>query len=136
MVKTYYQQALSKNPLGTLLETYMPLFAILRADCEHIHPGSCILLEADSLIAIAQDMLTNPGRWKILLDNLYPDKTDLRSVWQRIKTDALTPQKLLRLINQTYPHEDCMQMVRIQPIQVQSLENLKFKSIWEPCRNK
>ncbi|MBW4579632.1 MAG: hypothetical protein KME42_08680 [Tildeniella nuda ZEHNDER 1965/U140] len=110
----------------------MPLFAILRVDADHLHPGSCILIEADSLIAIAQDMLENPERWKILLETLYPDETDIRSLWQRLQTDALTPQALLRLINQTQVCDDWIQMVRIQPMKIQSLEELKIENIWAP----
>lgn len=110
----------------------MPLFAILRVDADQLHPGSCILIEAASLMAIAQAMLDQPDRWKILLETLYPDETDARSLWQRLQTDALTPQQLLRLINQTQIGDDWIQMVRIQPIKIRSLEELKIETIWTP----
>jgi len=110
----------------------MPLFAILRIDVEYLHPGSCIVVEAGSLTAIAQDMLDNPDAWKPLLSHLYPDYADLRSIWHRIKEDALTPKELLSLIHQTKADEDFALMVRIQPIHVQSLKYLKFGDLWKP----
>jgi hypothetical protein len=110
----------------------MRLFAILRVDVEYLHPGSCIVVEADSLTAIAQDMLAHPDKWKPLLYHLYPDYDDLRSIWQRIKEDALTPEELLSLIHETRAHEEFDLMVRILPIYVQSMQQLQFGDLWKP----
>lgn len=110
----------------------MPLFTILRVDVEYLHPGSCILVEAASLTAIAEDMLARPDHWKPLLDYLYPDEADPRSLWYRLQEETMTPEVLLSLINQTEGYEELTLMVRIQPVQVQPLSKVKLGSLWLP----
>ncbi|GAB4367723.1 MAG: hypothetical protein Kow00121_06270 [Elainellaceae cyanobacterium] len=107
----------------------MPLYAILHTDIEGLHDKSCTLVQADSLIEIAQQMLAHPEQWQALLYHLYPDDGDPRSVWQRVQSDGLTPEALLALIDQTYSDEPA-EMVRIQPVQVQSLNQVKVETRW------
>jgi len=107
----------------------MPLYAILHTDIEGLHDKSCTLVQADSLIEISQQMLAHPEQWQALLYHLYPDDGDSRSVWQRVQSDGLTPEALLALIDQTYSDEPA-EMVRIQPVQVQSLNQVKVEIRW------
>jgi hypothetical protein len=105
----------------------MPLYAILHSDIEGLHDKSCTLVQAASPIEIAQQMLAHPEQWKALLYHLYPDDGNPRSVWQRVQSDGLTPEALLALIDQTYSDEPA-EMVRIQPVQVQSLNRVKVET--------
>lgn len=107
----------------------MPLYAILHSDIEGLHDKSCTLVQATSPAEIAQQMLAHPERWQALLYQLYPDDGDPRSVWQRVQSDGLTPEALLALIDRTYPDEPA-EMVRIQPVQVQSLNQAKVETRW------
>ncbi|MBW4692600.1 MAG: hypothetical protein KME27_12630 [Lyngbya sp. HA4199-MV5] len=107
----------------------MPLFTILRVDFDYLHPGSCILVEASSLLAIAQDMLEQPDHWKPLLAYLYPDDEDPRSLWHRMREETITPEDLLSLIHETWAGEEFSLMVRIQPVQVQPLSQLRLGSL-------
>jgi hypothetical protein len=107
----------------------MPLYAILHTDIEGLHDKSCTLVQADSLIEIAQQMLAHPEQWQSLLYHLYPDDGDPRSVWQRVQSNELTPEALLALIDQTYSDEPA-EMVRIQLVQVQSLNQVKVETRW------
>lgn len=108
----------------------MPLYAILHSDIEGLHEHSCTLVEAASLTAIAQHILTCPDRWKPLLYHLYPEDNDPCSLWRRIQTDDLTPEALLTLIEQTYPHDNWAEMVRIYPVQDQSLDQIQLETRW------
>ncbi|KAM3116302.1 hypothetical protein [Phormidesmis sp. 146-33] len=107
----------------------MPLYAILHSDIEGLHDKSCTLVQAASSIEIAQQMLAHPEQWQALLYHLYPDDGDPRSVWQRVQSDGLTPEALLALIDQTYSDEPA-EMVRIQLVQVQSLNQVKVETRW------
>ncbi|MBD2464896.1 hypothetical protein H6G89_28230 [Oscillatoria sp. FACHB-1407] len=107
----------------------MPLYAILHSDIEGLHEKSCTLVHAGSPVEIAQHMLAHPKQWQALLYQLYPDDGDSRSLWQRIQADKLTPETLLALINQTCCDEPA-EMVRIQPVQVQSLNQVKVETRW------
>jgi len=107
----------------------MPLFAILHVDVEYLHPGSCTLVEAASLHAIAQPRLAHPKRWKPLLHRLYSNSdTGSYSVWDRIQLGALTPEELLTLIEQTYASDDQAEAMKIQPVEVQSLDTVKVEA--------
>jgi hypothetical protein len=107
----------------------MPLYAILHSDIEGLHDKSCTLIQASSSIEIAQQMLAHPEQWQALLYHLYPNDGDPRSVWQRVQSDGLTPEALLALIDQTYCDEPA-EMVRIQTVQVQSLNQVKVETRW------
>lgn len=106
----------------------MPLYAIVHIDCEGLHDHSCTLVEAASATEIAQQILAHPDRWKSLLYRLYPDDNDPCGLWHRIHNDELTPAALLALIEQTYPYDDWAQMLRIYPVQAQSLDQLQLAS--------
>ncbi|MBD3883268.1 hypothetical protein IFO70_15990 [Phormidium tenue FACHB-886] len=107
----------------------MPLYAILHSDIEGLHEKSCTLVHAGSPIEIAQHMLAHPKHWQALLYQLYPDDRDSRSLWQRIQADKLTPETLLALIDQTYCDEPA-EMMRIQPVQIQSLDHVQVETRW------
>ncbi|NJO75087.1 MAG: hypothetical protein HC833_15765 [Leptolyngbyaceae cyanobacterium RM1_406_9] len=107
----------------------MPLYAILHSDIEGLHEKSCTLVHAGSPVEIAQHMLAHPKQWQALLYQLYPDDGDSRSLWQRIQADKLTPETLLALIDQTYCDEPA-EMMRIQPVQVQSLDHVQVETRW------
>jgi hypothetical protein len=74
-------------------------------------------------------MLSHPKQWQALLYHLYPDDGDPRSAWQRVQNDGLTPEALLALIDQTYSDEPA-EMMRIQPVQIQSLNQVKVETRW------
>lgn len=107
----------------------MPLYAILHSDIEGLHEKSCTLVQAASPIEIAQHMLDHSEQWKPLLFHLYPDDHDPRSLWQRIQVDVCTPEVLLELIDKTYCDEPA-EMMRIQPVQVQYLDQVRVETRW------
>lgn len=104
----------------------MPLFAILHIDFEGLHPSSCRVVAASSELAIAENILENPDRWRAVLFHAHPDDGDPRSIWQRIQTGGLTPAVLLTLINRTSLDVDFGEMVRIYPLEIQALSDVRF----------
>ena len=108
----------------------MPLFAILHCDSEGLHPGSCTLIAAPSLMAIAQHILDYSERWQPLLIHAQPADGDRRSVWQRMQADVLTPEALLALLNQTTLEADYAEMLRIESIEIQSLDAFQARTRW------
>lgn len=108
----------------------MPLFAILHVDFDGLHPDTCTVVAAPSKLAIAQHILESPERWEAVLLNTHPEGEDSRSLWQRIQAEALTPQSLLILIEQTSLDVEFGEMLRIQRIDVQCLPTLTLQSRW------
>lgn len=104
----------------------MPFYAILHVDFEGLHPSSCKVVVANSEVAIAQDILEDPRRWRELLFYAQPDDGNPHSIWQRIQTSKLTPDELLMLINKTSLDVDFGDMVRIYPVEIQALDDLDF----------
>ena len=104
----------------------MPLFAILYIDFEGLHPSSCKVIAASSELAIAKNILEDPDRWCAVLLSAQPDDGDPRSIWRRIQTGMLTPETLLTLISRTSLDVDFGEMVRIYPLEIQSLNDVSF----------
>lgn len=106
----------------------MPLFAILHIDPQGLHRHSCTLIEAASLTAIAQHILTDPDRWQAVLQYVYPNDDDCRSLRLRIGADELTPEYLLTLIAQTEPDQHFAEMLRIYAVEIQTLDQVQIKT--------
>lgn len=108
----------------------MPLFAILHVDHEGIHPHSCTLIVASSAISIAENILENPDRWRAALLCAHADDGDSRSLWQLLQADSLTPQELLTLIDKTTLDAGFGEMLRIYPIEIESLDDFQVGTRW------
>lgn len=108
----------------------MPLYTIIHIDHEGIHPDSCTLIVASSAIAIAENILENPDRWRAALLCAHLDDGDSRSLWQRLQSDSLAPQELLTLIDKTTLDADFGEMLRIYPIGIESLDNFHVGTRW------
>lgn len=108
----------------------MPLYTILHIDHEGIHPHSCTLIVASSAIAIAQSILENLDRWRAALLCAHADDGDSRSLWQRLQADSLTPQELLTLIDKTTLDAGFGEMLRIYPIEIESLADFQVETRW------
>jgi hypothetical protein len=108
----------------------MPLYTIIHIDHEGIHPHSCTLIVASSVITIAEDILENPDRWRAALLCAHADDGDSRSLWQRLQSDSLTPQELLTLIDRTTLDAGFGEMLRIYPIEIKSLDDFQAGTRW------
>jgi hypothetical protein len=108
----------------------MPLYTIIHIDHEGIHPDSCTLIVAPTAIAIAENILENPDRWRAALLCAYVNDGDSRSLWQRLQSDSLTPQELLTLIDKTTLDAGFGEMLRIYPIEIESLDDFQVGTRW------
>ena len=114
----------------------MPLYTILHIDHEGIHPDSCTLVAASSAIAIAQNILEDPDRWRAALLYAHADDGDSRSLWQRLQADSLTPQELLTLIDKTTLNACFGEMLRIYPMEIESLDDVQVGTRWSNSETK
>jgi hypothetical protein len=108
----------------------MPLYTIIHIDHEGIHPDSCTLIVTPTAIAIAENILENPDRWRAALLCAYVNDGDSRSLWQRLQSDSLTPQELLTLIDKTTLDAGFGEMLRIYPIEIKSLDDFQVGTRW------
>jgi hypothetical protein len=81
-------------------------------------------------MAIAQHILDHPAPWRPLLTDAQPADGDRRSVWHRMQADVLTPEALLALLNQTTLEADYAEMLRIESIEIQSLDAFQARTRW------
>lgn len=107
----------------------MSLFAILHADAEGLHPCSCSIVEAESETEIATHILTHSQLWYPLLAQAYTPE-DRQPLWERLQQGSLLTEALIEQINRTDSYQDSAEQVRIVPIEVQTLPNLRLHTRW------
>lgn len=108
----------------------MPLFAIVHCDSDGLHSSSCTVIAATSALAIARNILAHPDHWHATLLYAYPNDGDPRSIWQRIQADSFEPEALIEFINQTTLDTLSGEMLRIYPIEIQTLDGFQLNSRW------
>lgn len=107
----------------------MSLFAILHADAEGLHPHSCCIVEAESETEISTHILTHSQLWYPVLAQAYTPE-ERQPLWERLQQGALLTETLIEQINRTDSYQDSAEQVRIVPIEVQTLPNLRLRTRW------
>lgn len=107
------------------------LFLITCVIDEGVYDSSFIVVEAESELEIAEQMLSDTSKWEWFLDRAYPHD------WQRQRnfagslmdcirsSPAMNPQELLELINITSVDGDSTSQLRIYPITVRLLREVE-----------
>lgn len=112
----------------------MPLFLVTSVMDEGVAGSDFVVVDAPSKLAIAQQMLQQPERWKIFLQNAYPQdaegRTNSGSLWEMILERQVTPEQLLSFIQRTYVDGDSGAQMRIHATTITPLASVQVGSGW------
>lgn len=95
----------------------MPLFLVTCVCDEGLYDSSFRVVEATSRLAVAQNMLQNPRRWRTFLNSAYKEKGGVSPLFDYIHEPNLTAELLLQEIDRTYIDGDSFFQLRIYEIQ-------------------
>jgi len=87
------------------------------------------VVEAASMLAVAQHMLEHPDQWENYLRSAYPrnwqDPTSsVGSLWDFVNQPDITAERLLELINMTSVDGDSASQLRIFAVKAQQLSEV------------
>jgi len=107
----------------------MPLFLVTSLIDEGMYENDCQLVEAASMLAVAQHMLEHPHQWENYLRSAYPkdwqDRTfSVGSLWDCVNQPDITAERFLQLINLTSVDGDSASQLRIFEVKVQQLSEV------------
>ncbi|HMV46779.1 MAG TPA: hypothetical protein PLD20_08190 [Blastocatellia bacterium] len=86
----------------------MPFYLITSVYDEGVYPEDFRVIEADSRLAVAQNIFQHPYRWK---DFLYPAR-----IWEEVRDEQWSPEELLKQIDKTHVDGDSLAQMRIHEI--------------------
>lgn len=107
------------------------LFLITCVPDEGVSQSSFVVIEAGSELEIAQHILSDPSKWECFLNAAFPHdwrnhRNSEVSLIDCIRANpAMTPEELLELINSTFVDGSSAWQLRIHPVAVKLLEEIK-----------
>lgn len=107
----------------------MPLYLVTLLYDEGIYPSNFLVIDAPSVLAVAEHILSHPYQWQWFLQRAYPRSwteplPDFGSLWDWIQTQTLTPEQLLELIKKTGVDGDSEAQLAIHEITIQQLSTV------------
>ena len=96
----------------------MPFYLITSVYDEGVYPGDFRVVEAESRLAVAQNMVQHPYRWKQFLDPAH--------IWEEVRDEECTAEELLQQIGRTHVDGDSRAQMRIH--EIETIERLEAQA--------
>ncbi|MFM2431915.1 MAG: hypothetical protein RLZZ511_3128 [Cyanobacteriota bacterium] len=112
----------------------MALFLITSLIDEGIYDSNFVVVEADSELAVATQILNHPDKWERFLRYAFPrewnnQSVDYGSLLGCTRDENMTPERFLELISLTHVDGDSERQLAIHPIKVQELVKVDLSNL-------